>query len=90
VEQLCFLPEPVKTQKVLVLTKTKASDAEAAGADYVGAVELIQKIQKENWFDFDVIIATPEMMAELGKNWENLRSERINAEPKNWNCYYGC
>lgn len=56
-----------KTQKVLVLTKTKAKEAQEAKADFVGDVDLIQKIQKENWFDFDVIIATPEMMAELGK-----------------------
>jgi large subunit ribosomal protein L1 len=71
-----------KTQKVLVLTKTKAADAEAAGADYVGAVELIQKIQKENWFDFDVIIATPEMMAELGKIGKILGPKGLMPNPK--------
>ena len=57
-----------KTKKVLVLAKgDKAKEAEAAGADFVGAEELVQKIQKENWFDFDVMIATPDMMPVLGK-----------------------
>ncbi|MCK9536908.1 MAG: 50S ribosomal protein L1 [Bacilli bacterium] len=56
-----------KTMKVLVLTKTaKQKEAEAAGADYVGDVEYLDKI-KEGWFDFDVIVATPDMMGELGK-----------------------
>jgi large subunit ribosomal protein L1 len=71
-----------KSQKVLVLTKTKAADAEAAGADFVGAEELIQKIQKENWFDFDVIIATPEMMAELGKIGKILGPKGLMPNPK--------
>lgn len=71
-----------KTQKVLVLTKTKAKEAEAAGADFVGAEELIQKIQKENWFDFDVIIATPEMMAELGKIGKILGPKGLMPNPK--------
>ena len=52
-----------KTQKVLVFAKgEKAKEAEAAGADFVGAEELIPKIEKENWFDYDVIVATPDMM----------------------------
>jgi large subunit ribosomal protein L1 len=56
-----------KTKKVLVLTKgPKAKEAEAAGADYVGDVEYLDKI-KAGWFDFDVIVATPDMMGELGK-----------------------
>jgi len=56
-----------KTMKVLVLTKTaKQKEAETAGADYVGDVEYLDKI-KEGWFDFDVIVATPDMMGELGK-----------------------
>lgn len=56
-----------KTQRVLVLTKgSKQKEAEAAGADYVGDVEYLEKI-KNGWFDFDVIVATPDMMGELGK-----------------------
>ena len=56
-----------KTKKVLVLTKSaKAKEAEEAGADYVGDVEYLEKI-KQGWFDFDTIVATPDMMGELGK-----------------------
>ncbi|MBR5129085.1 MAG: 50S ribosomal protein L1, partial [Firmicutes bacterium] len=57
-----------KTKKVLVFAKgPKAAEAEAAGADYVGAEELAQKIQTENWFDFDVVVATPDMMGVVGR-----------------------
>ena len=57
-----------KTKKVLVLAKgDKAKEAEAAGADFVGDDDMIQKIQSENWFGFDVVVATPDMMASLGK-----------------------
>lgn len=55
-----------KTQRVLVITTTKQKEAMESQADFVGGKEMIEKIQK-NWFDFDVIIATPEMMGELGK-----------------------
>ena len=56
-----------KVQRVLVFAKgEKAKEAEAAGADFVGDAEMIDKIQK-GWFDFDVIVATPDMMAEVGK-----------------------
>ncbi len=52
-----------KTVRVLVFAKgEKAKEAEAAGADFVGADELVQKIQGENWFDYDVVVATPDMM----------------------------
>ncbi|AHI53450.1 50S ribosomal protein L1 [Spiroplasma sabaudiense Ar-1343] len=71
-----------KTQKVLVLTNTKVKEAEEAGADFIGGVDLIQKIQKENWFDFDVIIATPEMMAELGKIGKILGPKGLMPNPK--------
>ncbi|AXK50714.1 50S ribosomal protein L1 [Spiroplasma alleghenense] len=71
-----------KTQKVLVLTNTKTKEAEEGGADFVGGVDLIQKIQKENWFDFDVIIATPEMMAELGKIGKVLGPKGLMPNPK--------
>ena len=57
-----------KKVKVLVFAKgDKATEAEAAGADYVGAEEYITKIQKENWFDFDVVVATPDMMGLVGR-----------------------
>ena len=57
-----------KSQKVLVFAKgDKAKEAEAAGADFVGAEELIPKIEKENWFDYDVIVATPDMMGIIGR-----------------------
>ena len=57
-----------KTLKVLVFAKgAKAEEAKAAGADFVGAEELIPKIEKENWFDYDVIVATPDMMGVVGR-----------------------
>ncbi|AHI52380.1 50S ribosomal protein L1 [Spiroplasma culicicola] len=71
-----------KSQKVLVLTKTKAKEAQEAGADFVGAEDLIQKIQKENWFEYDVIVATPEMMAELGKIGKILGPKGLMPNPK--------
>ena len=56
-----------KTKRVLVLSKTdQAKVAKDAGADFVGDMDIIEKIEKENWLDFDVIIATPEMMPMLG------------------------
>ena len=54
-----------KAKKVLVITKTKAD--EASEAEFVGAEDMLEKIEKENWFDFDTIVATPEMMPALGK-----------------------
>ena len=57
-----------KTVRVLVIAKgAKADEAQAAGADYVGAEDYIEKIQKENWFDFDVLITTPDMMGLIGR-----------------------
>ena len=57
-----------KTKRVLVFAKgEKAKEAEAAGADFVGAEELVQKIQGENWFDFDIVVATPDMMGVVGR-----------------------
>ena len=57
-----------KSKKILVLSKTdQAKVAKEAGADFVGDVDMLEKIEKENWLDFDVIIATPEMMPLLGK-----------------------
>lgn len=71
-----------KTQKVLVLTNTKVKEAQDAGADFVGGEELIQKISKESWFDFDVIIATPEMMAKLGVIGKILGPKGLMPNPK--------
>ena len=71
-----------KTKKVLVFAKgDKAKEAEEAGADYVGAEEMAQKIQTENWFDFDVVVATPDMMGVVGR-LQNLRSQRPDAQPQ--------
>ena len=57
-----------KTKRVLVIAKgEKANQAKEAGADYVGDVDLLEKIEKENWFEFDTMIATPDMMPLLGK-----------------------
>ena len=57
-----------KTRRVLVFAKdAKADEAKEAGADYVGGMELVEKIQKENWFDFDVVVATPDMMGVVGR-----------------------
>ena len=57
-----------KTSKVLVFAKgPKADEAKAAGADYVGDADLVAKIQGENWFDFDVVVATPDMMGVVGR-----------------------
>ena len=72
-----------KTKKILVLAKgPQAEEARVAGADYVGEVELIEKIQKENWFDFDIIIATPEMMPHLGKIGKILGPKGLMPNPK--------
>ncbi|ATZ21143.1 50S ribosomal protein L1 [Mesoplasma coleopterae] len=71
-----------KTQKVLVLTNTKVKEAQEAGADFVGGEELITKIQKENWFEFDVIVATPEMMAKLGAIGKVLGPKGLMPNPK--------
>ncbi len=72
-----------KTVRTLVLTKgDKAKDAEAAGADYVGAEELVAKIQNENWLDFDVVIATPDMMGMVGRLGKILGPRGLMPTPK--------
>ncbi|QIB70239.1 50S ribosomal protein L1 [Aminipila butyrica] len=72
-----------KTKKVLVFAKgPKAQEAEAAGADYVGAEELAQKIQTENWFDFDVVVATPDMMGVVGRLGKVLGPKGLMPNPK--------
>ena len=71
-----------KTKKILVVTKTKADEAKEAGADYVGDEEMIEKIVKENLFDFDTMVATPEMMVSLGKIGKILGPKGLMPNPK--------
>lgn len=72
-----------KTVRVLVFAKgDKAKEAEAAGADYVGAEEMVAKIQGENWFDFDVCVATPDMMGVVGRIGRVLGPKGLMPNPK--------
>ncbi|MDL2237159.1 50S ribosomal protein L1 [Christensenellaceae bacterium OttesenSCG-928-K19] len=72
-----------KTVRVLVVAKgEKAKEAEDAGADFVGAEEMIEKIQKENWFDFDIIVATPDMMGLVGRLGKVLGPKGLMPNPK--------
>ena len=72
-----------KSLKVLVFAKgDKAKEAEAAGADFVGAEELVPKIEKENWFDYDVIVATPDMMGVIGRLGKVLGPKGLMPNPK--------
>lgn len=72
-----------KTLKVLVFAKgDKAKEAETAGADFVGAEELVPKIEKENWFDYDVIVATPDMMGVIGRLGKVLGPKGLMPNPK--------
>ena len=72
-----------KTLKVLVFAKgPKADEATKAGADYVGAEELIPKIQNDNWFDYDVVVATPDMMGVIGRLGKVLGPKGLMPNPK--------
>ena len=72
-----------KTQRVLVFAKgPKAEEAEKDGADFVGAEELIPKIQNDNWFDYDVIVATPDMMGVVGRLGKVLGPKGLMPNPK--------
>ena len=70
-----------KTKKVLAITH-KVDEATAAGADFAGGKEMLEKIKNENWFDFDVIVATPDMMGELGKMGRILGPKGLMPNPK--------
>jgi len=72
-----------KTQRVLVFAKgDKAKEAEEAGADFVGAEELVPKIEKDNWFEYDVIVATPDMMGLIGRLGKVLGPKGLMPNPK--------
>ena len=72
-----------KTVRVLVFAKgDKAHEAEAAGADFVGAEDMVQKIQQENWFDFDAVVATPDMMGVVGRLGRVLGPKGLMPNPK--------
>ena len=72
-----------KTKKVLVIAKAdKQEEAREAGADYVGAEDMVEKIQKENWFDFDVIVATPDTMDLIGRLGKVLGPKGLMPNPK--------
>lgn len=72
-----------KTVRVLVFAKgDKATEAQEAGADFVGAEELVQKIQAENWFDYDVVVATPDMMGVVGRIGRVLGPKGLMPNPK--------
>ena len=71
-----------KTKKILVVTNTKLEEAKESGADFYGGKEILEKISRENWFGFDVIIATPDMMGELGKMGRVLGPKGLMPNPK--------
>ncbi|MBP3313548.1 MAG: 50S ribosomal protein L1 [Oscillospiraceae bacterium] len=72
-----------KVSKVLVFAKdAKLEEAQAAGADYAGGMELVEKITKENWFDFDVVVATPDMMGVVGRLGKVLGPKGLMPSPK--------
>lgn len=72
-----------KSAKVLVFAKgPKADEAKAAGADYVGDMDIVEKIQGENWFDFDVVVATPDMMGVVGRLGKVLGPKGLMPSPK--------
>ncbi len=72
-----------KTARVLVFAKNeKADEARAAGADFVGDMDMVEKIQKENWFDFDVVVATPDMMGVVGRLGRVLGPKGLMPSPK--------
>ena len=83
-QQVRVLPHGTgKTQRVLVFAKgDKAEAAKAAGADFVGEMDLVEKIQKENWFDYDVVVASPDMMGVVGRLGKVLGPKGLMPSPK--------
>ena len=80
---ICLPHGTGKTKRILVIAKgPKATEAKEAGANYVGDVDLLEKIEKENWFEFDVLIATPDMMPALGKLGKVLGPKGLMPNPK--------
>ena len=77
-----ILPNGNGKEKKICAVTSKVEDAKAAGADFVGGKEIIEKIQRENWFDFDILVATPEMMGELGKIARVLGPKGLMPNPK--------
>ena len=72
-----------KTRRVLVFAKdAKADEAKEAGADYVGGMDMVERIQKENWFDFDVVVASPDMMGIVGRLGKLLGPKGLMPSPK--------
>ncbi len=71
-----------KSKKILVVTNSKLDEAKESGADYFGGKEMLDKITRENWFDFDIIVATPDMMGELGKMGRVLGPKGLMPNPK--------
>ena len=71
-----------KSKKILVVTNTKLDEAKESGADFFGGKEMLDKITRENWFDFDIIVATPDMMGELGKMGRVLGPKGLMPNPK--------
>ena len=80
---ICLPNGTGKTKRILVIAKgPKALEATTAGADYVGDTDYLEKIEKENWFEFDVLIATPDMMPQLGKLGKILGPKGLMPNPK--------
>ncbi|MBQ7250027.1 MAG: 50S ribosomal protein L1 [Bacilli bacterium] len=71
-----------KSKKILVVTNTKLEEAKESGAEFFGGKEMLDKIVRENWFDFDIIVATPDMMGELGKMGRVLGPKGLMPNPK--------
>ena len=71
-----------KTKKILVVTNTKLDEAKEGGADFYGGKEMLEKITRENWYEFDIIVATPDMMGELGKMGKILGPKGLMPNPK--------